>query len=285
MKGNRMAKHKGFTLIELLVVIAIIAILMGILMPALNRVREQGKRAGCLNNLKQLTLAWIMYADANEDKLVNGDTREYTWVNMYVPGRPFNDSHYNETPWVEKDWEANMTKADKIRAIEQGALYPYTQSLKVYKCLTVERRTADAYGARSETIRTYAIMDSMNCKGWLDRSPGMTMLKRRTEIKEPAFRAVFVDDGGTGMSALGGFTTRDLRTVHGGNWSWWDPPPVRHGDGTNWSFADGHADYHKWEDPRTIRFGKQTRPTANSGQQPDNQDLVWSAIAVWGNTR
>jgi len=69
-----MRKQKGFTLIELLVVIAIIAILMAILLPALNRVREQGKRVVCLSNLKQLTLAWIMYADENDGKLVNLDS-------------------------------------------------------------------------------------------------------------------------------------------------------------------------------------------------------------------
>jgi len=63
----------GFTLIELLVVIAIIAVLMAILMPALNRAREQGKRAACLSNLKQLTLSWIMYADDNDDRIVNGE--------------------------------------------------------------------------------------------------------------------------------------------------------------------------------------------------------------------
>ncbi|HUT44674.1 MAG TPA: type II secretion system protein, partial [Sedimentisphaerales bacterium] len=68
-----MKKPKAFTLIELLVVIAIIAILMAILMPALNRVKEQGKRAVCLGNMKQLTLTWIMYADDNDDKLVNGE--------------------------------------------------------------------------------------------------------------------------------------------------------------------------------------------------------------------
>src|SRR4030043_1563916 len=67
-----MKKLKGFTLIELLVVIAIIAILMGILMPALNRVREQGKRAICLGNLKQLATAWTIYADENNNKIVNG---------------------------------------------------------------------------------------------------------------------------------------------------------------------------------------------------------------------
>ncbi|MHC4726881.1 MAG: type II secretion system protein, partial [Planctomycetota bacterium] len=80
-----MRKNTGFTLIELLVVIAIIAVLMAILMPALNRAREQGRRSTCLSNLKQLTLAWIMYADENDDNLINGDTGEY-------------GIHQNETP-------------------------------------------------------------------------------------------------------------------------------------------------------------------------------------------
>jgi prepilin-type N-terminal cleavage/methylation domain-containing protein len=95
-KGIFMRRKIGFTLIELLVVIAIIAVLMAILMPALNRVREQGKRSSCLSNLKQLTLSWIMYADENDDNLVNGDTGEY-------------GIHQNETPWVLRDWSSGMT--------------------------------------------------------------------------------------------------------------------------------------------------------------------------------
>ncbi|MDT8303690.1 MAG: prepilin-type N-terminal cleavage/methylation domain-containing protein, partial [Sedimentisphaerales bacterium] len=72
--ANRRIKGfpRGFTLIELLVVIAIIAVLMAILMPALSRVREQGKRAVCLSHLKQLGLVWIMYADDNDGYIVNG---------------------------------------------------------------------------------------------------------------------------------------------------------------------------------------------------------------------
>ncbi|MGD1043189.1 MAG: type II secretion system protein, partial [Sedimentisphaerales bacterium] len=68
----RSFSKEGFTLVELLVVIAIIALLMAVLLPALNRAREQGKRIVCLNNLKQLTLGWMNYATANNEKLVNG---------------------------------------------------------------------------------------------------------------------------------------------------------------------------------------------------------------------
>ena len=118
-RQRRPCRQSGFTLIELLVVIAIIAVLMGILMPALTRVREQGKRVVCLNNLKQLTMAWIMYADANDDKLVNGDSGEY---NITANG-PF---------WVKRDWEQNMTKEQKEQAIKDGALFSYAPDLKLF---------------------------------------------------------------------------------------------------------------------------------------------------------
>ncbi len=169
--------RRGFTLIELLVVIAVIAVLMGILMPALSRAREQGKRAACLSNCKQLTLAWTLYADDNDDKLVNGDTGEYS-------------IHNNETPWVLRDWESAMTRLTKENAIRQGALFPYTGTLKIYKCQTVGhdvgQRTASAI------LRTYSISEAMNCKDW----PAMQaeIIKRRAKIDEPAFRIVFVDE-------------------------------------------------------------------------------------------
>ena len=78
--AHDMRRSHGFTLIELLVVIAIIAILMAILMPALNRARLQGKRAACMGNLKQLTLAWIMYADENDDKIPSANPTSTGWV-------------------------------------------------------------------------------------------------------------------------------------------------------------------------------------------------------------
>jgi len=245
--------YGGFTLIELLVVIAIIAILMAILMPTLNRAKEQGKRATCLHNLKQLTLTWILYADYNDDKLVNGDTGEYS-------------IHNNETPWVLKDWDPSMTLTQKRNAILNGALYPYCKTEKLYRCPTVR--------IQEQILRTYSVVDSMNCKNWSDM--GAVMLKKRLDITEPAYRFVFLDDGGAGYAHMGGWTVyvREER--------WWDPPPIRHGDGTTFSFADGHSDYVKWKDPRTIEFGKRLPPVAFSPVQAGNEDIHNAAVGVWG---
>ncbi len=96
------AQRRAFTLIELLVVIAIIALLMAILMPALNRAREQGKRGVCLSHLKQLQLSWIMYCNENDQRMVNGDTEEY-------------GIDKNRPAWVKKDWAANTTMLQKKR--------------------------------------------------------------------------------------------------------------------------------------------------------------------------
>ena len=258
-KGVVMRARKGFTLIELLVVIAIIAILMAILMPAMSRVKEQGRRSTCLSNLKQLTLGWIMYADENDDMLVNGDTGEY-------------GIHSDQTPWVLADWRSGMTNRQKIDAIKNGAMWPYVKELRLYKCPTVTKIVRG--GTHEDIMRTYSVSDAMNCKDW--PSMNAKLIKKRLEIPNPAYRIVFVDDGGTITSALGGWT------VYVTEERWWDPPPVRHGDGTTFSFADGHSEYHKWKDPRTIEFGKQVPPTAFSPNQPGNEDLHWAAVAMWG---
>jgi len=252
-----MCGREGFTLIELLVVIAIIAVLMAILMPALNRAREQGKRAACLNNLHQLTLAWIMYADDNDDNLVNGDTGEYS-------------VHPDETPWVLKDWRTEDMDV-KRNAILDGALFPYCKDLKLYRCPTSAR----------EELRTYAIVDAMNCRGWTERAdmPGSVMLKRRSDIRRPIERFVFLDDGGVGDAHLGGWTCYVKEE------KWWDPPPIRHGVGTDFSFADGHSEYWKWRDPRTLELGWRAMEIKRAirDPQPGNEDIRRTQVASWGS--
>ncbi len=220
--------------------------------------RERAKRAVCLANLRQLTAAWNLYADDNDGKIVNGDPDEYT-----THQQP-NSSHYGEKPWVLRDWEQSTTPAQRKAAIEQGALFPYCRRVRLYSCPT----------APVGHYRTYTVADAMNCKGSTAIHPDMIMLKRISEILNPAGRFVFVEDGGTTGATLGGWTCYLDRD------QWWDPPPLTHNDGTNFSFADGHSEYWQWQDPRTIYFGRTMRPFSEN--QPDNPDIRRTQVAAWG---
>jgi len=272
-------KAKGFTLIELLVVIAIIAVLMAVLMPSLHRAREQGQRAACLNNLKQLAVAWILYADDNDDKIVNGEA-EYGTAGTTTT--PTSGHHAREKWWVGTDCHSGyMTggqhpQSVQLSAIRTGALFPYVPAVNLYKCPT---------GVRGE-MRTYTITDAMNGlyrdgtrSGSVGTRVGKTVLwvKRRSEIVLPGAdsRLVFLDEGRV---------TPDSYATHYLNARWWDPPHSRHGDGTNVSFADGHSGYWKWNASETAAVGKepnpmhQWTPTTAEGYE----DLHRMQKGVWG---
>jgi prepilin-type N-terminal cleavage/methylation domain-containing protein/prepilin-type processing-associated H-X9-DG protein len=272
------SRSNAFTLIELLVVIAIIAILMAILMPTLSRAREQGRRAVCLSNLKQLTLAWTMYADENDSAIVSGDAGN-------TMGRA------NTPPWIGQCWSDNytsgaqMSEAGQIQGIHSGALWRLAKEVKVYSCPT---------GLRGEMV-TYAAVDAVNGRyiqrtgvtttsgvGTIGVTVGKTVLwlTRTTQIVSPApaYRAVYIDEG---------WVTPDSFATNYTTAQWWDDPPVRHGDGTNLSFADGHADYWKWKGTDTIEKGRDASrshtgsigsPTTSAGFA----DLKRLQTAVWG---
>ncbi len=112
----------GFTLIELLVVISIIALLVSILMPALNKAKQQAYISVCTSNEKQILTAWIMYADANEDNLVNPFTNA-----IVANWNPTNDKdHWVGSPINDNgnsfDSYSASTEEEKIRGIKVGAL-------------------------------------------------------------------------------------------------------------------------------------------------------------------
>jgi len=261
-----MSKKRAFTLIELLVVIAIIALLVAILVPALRRANEQGKRAVCLNNLKQLMLAWILYADANDDKIVNAAAG--------YPNRPWG----YENPWMGRCWHDNWDEGeqfpekDQIREIKRGALWPYCKNIELYRCPT---------GYRGEMV-TYAIVDSMNgyCSGTSDphwNAAKDLVIRHRMQIRRPQDRIVFVDEG---------WVSPDSYCVLYADPLWRDMPPVRHGDGTNFGFADGHSEYWKWKGKETVDLGKSTDRKHEGDFEPQTADgkadLHRVQKTVWG---
>jgi prepilin-type N-terminal cleavage/methylation domain-containing protein len=249
-----MDRHRAFTLIELLVVIAIIAILMAILMPALKRAREQGQRAACLNNLKQLALAWIMYADENDDKVVSSEAGH--GFPQFGPA------------WVEQTWAGDwatggqLPASDQIDGIRTGALWPFVKELKLYECPS---------GYRGELL-TYAMMIASNGRS-VDGSP---VFKKRILVPQPAERLLFIDEG---LSSPDAYSVRYITA------QWWDQPTIRHGDGTTFSHMDGHADYHKWQGAETIKKGRANvrshpgiwGPTTEEGIA----DVQWMQIGIW----
>jgi len=292
--GDVMNKRSGFTLIELLVVIAIIAILMAILMPALNRAREQGQRVVCESNLKQLTLAWLMYADDNDEKIVNGSAGSHNKRTGFTSDG--SDPGIIERAWIGTVWSQNwnnpkyedtgLTEEQKIQEIQEGAIWPYAKSYHMYKCPT---------GIRGQWV-TYKILEAMNCHTPFEevyngkhypfargKKVGKTMLwiKRRGEIVSPTAdkRMVFIDEGAVTPGAFA------VPYPYPG---WGDQPPVRHGDGTTLSWADGHVSHMKWRASETIKFAREGRdwhhgwltPTTEEGLRESREfkTFVWGRV-------
>ena len=247
-----MSKGIGFTLIELLVVIAIIALLMAVLIPAMNRAREQGKRAVCLNNLKGLVLAWLMYADDNDSRLVRGradPADDDGWV-KFLGTLP------NERPVEEQ-----------LDAIEDGLLFEYARMAKLYRC---------PVAGRGE-MRTYSTVHSMNGAEFTGSGEVYTKL---TEISRPGERMVFHDDYGENWDACWAIWYTQP--------SWWNPIPMRHHKGTTLAFAEGHCESWSWRDQRTIDYGNEPWAISEAGtgidkNQPGNVDLMKLQKAAWGS--
>jgi prepilin-type processing-associated H-X9-DG protein len=326
-----MNTRKGFTKIDVLVT-AICIVVLVVNFPVISAGgRTHAKIDVCLANLMQLSAAWALYAEDNGGKLVNGaptpgngaDSRRYCDSSAY-PGCSCSGTncnhkafaplvaaddpifspggvpwHLKEKPWVGPAWKnleqfynpCSPAPEDCQKcAIGTGALFRYVRQYNVYRC---------PIGKKGELL-TYSIMDGMNGE-WQYRysvpANGPTVkalcFKNMGQIKKTSQRAVFIDEG---------YATSDSYGCYYDRTQWFDFPPVRHGNGTTVSYADGHAEWWKYKGTQTVKFAKiwdssacsvdawynpVTGTTVNgnvlSASCPSFNDLYKVQIACWGS--
>ena len=242
----------GFTLIELLVVIAIITLLLSVLIPALNKAKELGKRAVCLNHTRQLTLAWRLYADDNEGDIPQADV----------------DRNATTYGWVTQ--KASTSVEDEIASIENGVLFPYTGFVSMYHCPS----------AKKEEFRSYSIVSSMNTPKNANNKQKGSVYTNLAEIDHSSELIVFVCEGEINKMDNSFSVLYDNAFWHHPGDKWGDVPPLTHNNGTTLSFVDGHSESWVWQDRDTILLAKGIITT---GKQLGNPDLERVQRGIWGS--
>jgi prepilin-type N-terminal cleavage/methylation domain-containing protein len=254
MHGRRrgIVRVPGVTLTELLVVVGIIAILLAILIPVTYRARELGQRAVCLSNLRQLTTAWIAYADQHDSNLVLGSA--FGESGLLFAGGVRVPRHKS---WAGYAFFFPESRSALVQNPDKGALWPYVQDVDVYRCPRGRRAHALTYAivpacnGLSIVEGTAAPHTAKNSKlipsGVRERRT-VLRLAQLTDIDHPgaAERAVFLDSGQTN-------STFHIPYLYP-KWEVPSPPPTQHAQGVTLSMADGHAEYWKWRGSETAEM-------------------------------
>ncbi|MBL58933.1 MAG: hypothetical protein CMO75_04610 [Verrucomicrobiales bacterium] len=264
----------AFTLIELLVVIAIIAILAGLLLPALAKAKSKAQGITCMNSNNQLTMAWRFYAEENDSRLVASGrwpmAPEWIGGNWLDKNNPRKSDNWDVDFWIK----GIDSRGKKIRN-RGNLLYPYAgNSTEIFNCPADNSVGINNKGKTVPRLRSRSISNWVGGPTWGNSGSGWRVYIKDTDMIDPGPSNTFVMLDEREDSINDGYFVVDMAGWPNGSQRMVDFPASYHSNAAGFSFADGHSEIHKWRDKRTYPEIKNGNMQLNVSMY-NSPDLYW----------